>query len=199
MQKQPSGVYDQDTLLGEREARFKPDDLFLRNTLPGAASAEGSPDYVEPPDEGASRAQGSGKLCMAMWCTGCRGRGACDALPLRTASWVSGHMAGVVLCTRPGALVQRQPGARAPPATGRHMGQRARARQPAPSAQLSSLCGADDEDPDADVQLLPEPVHDVDDMPDPQSVRERFLASKKLSRDLSPLRPIGGEGLHEKD
>ena len=36
--------------MGERDKKFKPDDLFLRNTLPGAE--EGIPDYVEPPEEG---------------------------------------------------------------------------------------------------------------------------------------------------
>ena len=64
---------------------------------------------------------------------------------------------------------------------------------------LDAVCHADDEDPDADVQLMPEPIYDPEDMPDPQLVRERFLAGKKLSRNLGPLRPLGGEGLHEKD
>ena len=51
MQNQPSGVYDAETMLGDKDKKFKPDDLFLRNTLPGAAKDEGSPEYVEPPDE----------------------------------------------------------------------------------------------------------------------------------------------------
>ena len=61
------------------------------------------------------------------------------------------------------------------------------------------LVCADDEDPDASLELLPEPVYDVEDLPERQVVRERFLAGKKLSRQLTPLRPLGGEGLHEKD
>ena len=62
---------------------------------------------------------------------------------------------------------------------------------------LNLLLGADlDEE---DVQLLPEPIYDVEDLPEPEAVRERFLAGKKLSRQLTPLRPLGGEGLHEKD
>ena len=52
LQKQPSGLSGSDPMLGDRDDRFRPEDLFLRNTLPGAAAAEGSPDYVEPPDEG---------------------------------------------------------------------------------------------------------------------------------------------------
>ena len=56
-----------------------------------------------------------------------------------------------------------------------------------------------DDDPEKDVELLPEPIYDVEDVAEPDVVRERFLAGKKLSRQLSPLLPIGGEGLHDKD
>ena len=60
-------------------------------------------------------------------------------------------------------------------------------------------CTADDADPDRDVELLPEPVYDIEDPPEPRMVRERFLAGKNLSRNLTPLREIGGEGLHDQD
>ena len=58
---------------------------------------------------------------------------------------------------------------------------------------------AEEGEEEEDVELLPDPVPQAGEYADPQKVRERFLAGRKLSESRIPLPPVGGEGAFEKD